>query len=447
MIWRRTIGEPRADIAPSAVPGALHATLLSRDMPETVAQIIAAAPEIAADRRISAMLARRSRRPRRSSMPEGWFEPVDMARQVRTAQALWAEDIAMSNDPRARIYPHAAPAEITAFLTFLSERLGVAPGAASFKYDRPDRAARAATSGLGNHAFNKRFRLLARMRAKLIRYRKELRFLSYRVTGKAGLLADVTPADMERDIWSAAFVAYYAARKRRRSAFTNTAQDRPFDDLCAALLERATNWPLLARVLPEPRVLAHLDEGEKGRLIGAWTMILRDVADDLWEIWQRSDIDLDTMIVKRGNDSSSWNIAAQAWNSARTGWIATQQAMGMDALLDHILPGKVLRLMAADVAYWHRATGGALHPDTAVWAELPYPWDVMRGTAFCGRASVDAACRRAGLDPVKSGWSAPLVSTTAVPYAPTPELVHGVTVASPEMAAVLRKAGWFSGKT
>jgi hypothetical protein len=34
----------------------------------------------------------------------------------------------------------------------------------------------------------------------------------------------------------------------------------------------------------------------------------------------------------------------------------------------------------------------------------------------------------------------------AVPFQPTPELVHGVTVSHPELASVLRKSGWFSGK-
>jgi len=34
----------------------------------------------------------------------------------------------------------------------------------------------------------------------------------------------------------------------------------------------------------------------------------------------------------------------------------------------------------------------------------------------------------------------------AAAFSPTPELVHGVAVTSPALAAVLRKAGWFSGK-
>ena len=120
--------------------------------------------------------------------------------------------------------------------------------------------------------------------------------------------------------------------------------------------------------------------------------------------------------------------------------------MGMGTVVDRFLPGKVLRLMAGDVAWNHRVVGGGLHPDTRVWAELPFPWDVMRGRASCDRASIEAACRRHGLDPVRTGWTAPLVSTRAVPYKATPELVHGVAVASPEIAAVLRRAGWCSGK-
>ena len=50
--------------------------------------------------------------------------------------------------------------------------------------------------------------------------------------------------------------------------------------------------------------------------------------------------------------------------------MALLYALDMDEVLDQMCPGKVLRLMAADVAFWHRAVGGGLEPDTAVWAEL-----------------------------------------------------------------------------
>jgi hypothetical protein len=55
-------------------------------------------------------------------------------------------------------------------------------------------------------------------------------------------------------------------------------------------------------------------------------------------------------------------------------------------------------------------------------------------------------CAKHGLDPGKSGWSAPKPGRTIEPFSPTPELVHGVVVASPLLASVFRKAGVFSGK-
>jgi hypothetical protein len=431
----------------------LYDGLFSRAMPETVAAQLAALPELAGDGPLQALIGERAcGRGRRSSMPESWFEPVDLRKKIRVAKALFAGTIAGANDPRAAISPEEDdPKKIFDFIHYLAETLHKSPHRVSFLKDRCNREGRA-DLGLdyGNHAYNKRFRLLNRMAAHLQKYRKERRFLGYRIAGKVGLIADIAFEDFASDVGSAAFVAYFAARKRRRSVFTNLAQDRPFDDLCAALIDRCegrpANWELIARVYPEPAVLARLDDAARGRLLGRWLMVLRDLAEDLAEIWQRSAIDLDTMVVRRGNDSSSWNIAAQAWNAARTGWLAFIRAMGTDNLIDKFLPGKVLRLMAADVAAWHRISGGAVHPDTAVWSELPAPWEVMRGRAMCDRGIVEAACRRAGIDPVASGWSAPAVPREAVAYRPTPELVHGVEIASPEMAALLRKLGWFSGK-
>ena len=51
----------------------------------------------------------------------------------------------------------------------------------------------------------------------------------------------------------------------------------------------------------------------------------------------------------------------------------------MEEILDRICLGKVLRLMAADVAAWHRLAGGGLDPDTQVWNDLPLPWEVISG--------------------------------------------------------------------
>lgn len=153
----------------------------------------------------------------------------------------------------------------------------------------------------------------------------------------------------------------------------------------------------------------------------------------------------DSMVVKRGDDSSTWNLTAGAWNKARDNWMNLLYALGMEFVLDDLCPGKVLRLMAADVAHWHRATGGGLDPNTQVWAALPLPWEVLSSQADCTRKQVEAACAYAGLNPEKSGWLAPRPHGI-VPFYPTPELVHGVAVANPYLALILRRNRVFSGK-
>jgi hypothetical protein len=117
----------------------------------------------------------------------------------------------------------------------------------------------------------------------------------------------------------------------------------------------------------------------------------------------------------------------------------------MEFVLEDKCPGKVLRLMAADVVQWHQQVGGQFDPNTTVWATLPLPWEVLSDTAACTRTMVEAACQQAQLDPVKSGWLAPR-EHTVVAFRPTPELVHGVSVSSPYLANLLRKNKVYSGK-
>ena len=86
--------------------------------------------------------------------------------------------------------------------------------------------------------------------------------------------------------------------------------------------------------------------------------------------------------MRRGNDSSAWNEAAGAFTKAREGWISSLYSMGMANVLDKFCPGNALRLIAADVAYMHRAHGsGGLEPDTRVWNAVPRPWDGMQACA------------------------------------------------------------------
>ncbi len=47
---------------------------------------------------------------------------------------------------------------------------------------------------------------------------------------------------------------------------------------------------------------------------------------------------------------------------------------------------------------------------------------------------------------MKKGWTA-APQKKAVKFRPTPELIHGVTVINPQLAAAIKRAGWgFSGK-
>jgi hypothetical protein len=101
--------------------------------------------------------------------------------------------------------------------------------------------------------------------------------------------------------------------------------------------------------------------------------------------------------------------------------------------------------MAADVAAWHRLSGGSLDPDTEVWNQLPLPWEVFLSKAACNKKMIVELCRKADIDPEKSGWVAPRMHGVSA-FEPTPELVHGVAVTNPFLATVLKQHKYFSGK-
>ena len=429
----------------------LHASLAERETPETVAELIRSGMgsdaslgvRIAASRVVRSSLRRRFSW---SAMSTRFKRPVPMARQVakarELAQLFLDRALPQSDDPDS----------LEAFVAAFNETIGKATGRNSFKYDRLSRPARAELGlDLSRRRYAKPFRLAGRLERRLKALRREEARHRLVLVGKAALAPELTLEDFGGHLPTAAFVAYYAARMKLRSEFTIGGQQRPFDALANALLKMCladpnTRWSAVARVFPRADVLARLDEAEKGRLLGRWFDILAEIAEQLETAASRTAIDLDTMIVKRGNDSSTWNILAGAWNRARDHWIALIEALDLDGLFDDMLPGKVMRLMAADVAAWHRLTGGAVHPDTAIWAELPKPWSVLRGEAACTRELIGQACARRGVDPVKSGWSAPRPRVQVAEYRPTPELVHGVAVANPYAAQLFRKAGFFSGK-
>ncbi|ONG55693.1 hypothetical protein BKE38_08920 [Pseudoroseomonas deserti] len=425
---------------------ALHENLTRRSMPEMVAGRLAGLSAIQAVPALAAQLAEvAGSRPRFSFLPDDFSEPVAPARQIAKAAELFPEIEALPPTERD-------PAAIEAYVARLSAAIAKAPRKSDFRGDRLDRVGRrAAGLELGGHAYTKRFRFLARLEAHLATYTRERRHRALRLLGKIGLVEGISHDRFAANPAAAAFMAYYAARRGLRSTFTSDSQTRPFDQPAAALLrlaeaDPATDWALVARLHPMPEVLARLTPDQRGALLAEWTAALAGLAEELESTWRRSRFQLDDMVVGRGDDSSTWNLLAQAWNSARAAWFSLLEATGQQGLLEECCPGKVMRLMAADVAAWHRADGGGLHPDTAVWRALPQPWAVLRGEAACPRSLVEVACRAAGADPQASGWVAVRLPPEPVPFTPTPELVHGVEVGAPGLALLLRKRGVFSGK-
>ncbi|WP_436758323.1 hypothetical protein [Streptosporangium sp. V21-05] len=88
----------------------------------------------------------------------------------------------------------------------------------------------------------------------------------------------------------------------------------------------------------------------------------------------------------------------------------------------------------------HASLGRRYRPEDVADLVL-LPREVLDGSAGCARADVEAACRTAGLDPERSGWTVPVPAPgrgVAV-FRPTPELVHGVGIADPVWAALLRR--------
>lgn len=425
----------------------LYYSLAKRETPEAVAARVvdalgAAAPSEA--RRV----ARASTRQRFgwSSMSSRFrsADPMDrhVAKARELAQAFLKHDMAGADDI----------AELDAFVDQFNALIGKARNQNSFRFARLDRRARADWGlTLSRRRYDKLFRLAARLEDRLVRYKRSLQTHELVLISRSGLVGDVKLTDFENKPWTASFVAYLSARMKLRSEFTVSGQQRAFDSLAAKLLDGCqrqehANWFAIAHLFPRADVLARLSDAEKGALLGRSYGILTRTAQKLQEAHERSGIDLETMIVKRGNDSSTWNTFAGAWNRARDSWIALVTAVGMTRSFDALLPGKVMRLMAADVAAWHRSLGGNVHPDTMVWRELPKPWLVLAGKAICTKDMIDGACARHGVDPIKSGWSAARPRTAIADFRPTPELVHGVSVENPYLAHFLRKLGAFSGK-
>lgn len=374
-----------------------------------------------------------------SSMAADFSRPRSAEKQVGTAAAVFKVEPLTAAEC-------LSPERVTAWVSRLGETI-------SHVFGDKTRLTRAQRREVGifkvQRWYNKRWRILRNLEDKIERLAWESRKYTFTRVGKSALATKIRFEDFAADLPTACLVAYLSARMSVRSVFTNTSQDRAFDEIAEMLLKKCeanpdSRWDVIAHVSPQARILKRLSDEQKGRLLGAWWDLMMDMADMLKIIWERSAFDRRDMIVSRGNDSSSWNQVAGGWNKARENWVSLVHALGFEGMLTEVCPGKVMRLMAADVARWHRSSGGGVHPDTAVWADLPAPWEVIRGEKSCTREYVELVCGTHGVDPEK--WTSFKKDQRAVAFKPTPELVHGVVVSNPYLATALRKAGVFSGK-
>lgn len=382
-----------------------------------------------------------------SSMAATYREVVGFDRQLAKARELFAAAVPDTGEA-ARVQV----AQVQGLVPVAAREIGGAAGHFDFRADRLNREAREAQGfELSRRRYNKLFRFLSRLEAKAARVSRALDVRQLTMIGKARLAAEISWEDFSADDNAAAFAAYFTARSNLRSEFTIEGQQRAFDEIAHMLLQRCeaasgTRWWTVAQVHCPAHIIARLTAEEQGRLLARWFAVLEHTASLLRETWERNTFKRDTMVVARGNDSSTWNQLAGAWNKGREAWFGLLEALGCDTALERFCPGKVMRLMAADVAYWHRQTGGQLDPQTVVWRDLPLPWAVLAGEAECSRSHVETLCRQHGIDPAKTGWTHARTAPSVVPFQATPELVHGVDVGHPGLALLFRRWGVFSGQ-
>jgi hypothetical protein len=382
-----------------------------------------------------------------TSMLQTFAKPVGAEKQIRKAIEIFrlerngAEDVASQD-----------PLEVEKFINLVSPIIQKQFGKNSYKKDRLNREKRLAGGlDLSRRQYNKLFRVLRHLERKLSHLVDGYAKLEFQQVGKHGFAHHLGFEEFSRDARSACFIAYYTSRCNLRSEFTIYGQQRPFDEIAETLFKKClnspatTNWHAIAQVYPSQEVLQSLTDPDKGELLGRWTSLLQDLAHHLKDVWDANTFRRDSMVVKRGDDSSTWNNAASAWNKARDNWMNLIYTIGADFVLDEMCFGKVLRLMAADVVAWHRSAGNDLDPNTLVWTRLPLPWEVFDGSAICTKNKIVQVCEQAGLNAEKSGWIAPRAHSV-VEFRPTPELVHGVTVSNPFLAKVLKRHKYFSGK-
>src|SRR6218665_3339852 len=229
----------------------LQASFGARETPETVAEWINTGMTDDASRkvRIAAGYVRRASLKRYfgwTAMSATFREVVAMDRQIDKARELAALFL-------SRTLPESDdPEELEAIVASFNAMIGKSHGRSSFRDDRLDRKGRAALGGTGisRRRYTKLFRLAGRLERRLASLRRDQTRRRLILVGKAALAPEVTLEDLGDHLPTAAFVAYYSARMKLRSEFTVDGQQKPFDNLASALLDRCladpeTRWPAI----------------------------------------------------------------------------------------------------------------------------------------------------------------------------------------------------------
>lgn len=336
------------------------------------------------------------------------------------------------------------PSDATAAVALLRQQTGLA--STDFRDRVPSPLRKAAGIDISRRQYNKRCRIQLALDRKLRRLSERGAFSRYARLALSGWALDISLPDfMALSPATRVFVAYYVARRQRQSAFSGTGQDRAWDSVAESLFTLSTPANVVALAFPDARVLRLLTDAQRADLLLRAYRDIREMSVTMSMLWRALGADRGTMVVQRGMNSSDWNAIAGAWNAVRSAWVALLFACGRDTDLDRLCPGKAMRLMAADVAAWHRSLGSDEGPDVKVFKRLPLPWDVVLGTAVCTRSAVEAACSDARV--ANGSWTTPRETGEPVPTRTTNALVHGVAISDPGLADVLRRAGWFSGKS
>lgn len=297
--------------------------------------------------------------------------------------------------------------------------------------------------------FVKTLRFLNRFELKVDRAAENIRLRDAQQQSKSRLANRINGDTLDDGTLS--YVAYLAARANRRSLFTFGAQSKAFDTLSDGLFNLIPQdgpWNQVALVRPTRAIFNRMNPAQVAELAGVFHKEMVSHSERLGALYSSLPVRMrEEMVMVQGVDSSRWNAYAGALNTMRSAWVAATISSGMEEIFDVYLPGKAPRLMAADLAWGYRNMDSGLHPDTALFNALPYPWEVVEGSATLTRAQiVEKAEELKVKDYEKSGWVSTRSDIDLELPSVEPYTVHGVIIADPQLAATLKRLGVFSGK-